>query len=163
MAPNAIAYADRLRETLPRVRELIASAALASGRDPDTVTLIGVTKGHPPDAARAAMSAGIYDLGENRIEELDRKVDALGRAGLRWHMIGTVQTRKAKAVVEHADLIHSVDSLKLAERIAKVGADRGEPPSVLVQVNTSGEVAKQGLALDGAEEAVLAIADLPGL
>jgi PLP dependent protein len=145
------------------VRETIERAAAAAGRNAGSVRLIAVTKGHPPDAARAALSAGLHDLGENRIEELDEKIDALGRAGVTWHMIGTVQSRKAKAAVELADVIHSVDSLKLAEKIAKVAEGREDPVSVLVQVNTSGEEAKQGLAFDGAEEAVLRIVDQPGL
>ena len=165
MRPIAIAYADRLRETLPRVRDTIAQAALAAGRDPAAVRLIAVTKGHPPEAARAALSAGIHDLGENRLEELDRKVDALGRAGLRWHMIGTVQSRKARAAVQLADLIQSVDSVKLARGLARaaVAAGHEDPLSILVQVNTSGEAAKQGFALDEAEEAVLEITELSEL
>jgi pyridoxal phosphate enzyme (YggS family) len=150
------------------VRESIDRAAAAAGRSPESVRLVAVTKGHPPEAARAALSAGLHDLGENRIEELDRKIAALGRAGLTWHMIGTVQSRKAKAAIELADVIHSVDSIKLAERLARAAAQdaaqgREDPVSILVQVNTSGEEAKQGLAFDGAEEEVLRIVDQPGL
>lgn len=165
MLPNAIAYADRLRETVPRVREAIAEAALAAGRDPGEVRLVAVTKGHPPEAARAAISAGLHDLGENRIEELEKKIAVLGRVGLRWHMIGTVQSRKARAVIDLADLIHSVDSVKLADRLAKAAATAGhqEALPILLQVNTSGETAKQGLVLEQAEDAVLEIAELPGL
>lgn len=147
------------------MRDAIAGAAVAAGRDPAGVRLVAVTKGHPPEAARAALSAGLQDLGENRLEELDKKIDALGRAGLRWHMIGTVQSRKARAAVDLADLIHSVDSVKLAERLAKAAAAAGreDPLSILVQVNTSGEAAKQGLALAEAEDAVLEIAEMTGL
>lgn len=147
------------------MRDAIAGAAVAAGRDPAGVLLVAVTKGHPPEAARAALSAGLHDLGENRIEELDKKIGALGRAGLRWHMIGTVQSRKARAAVELADLIHSVDSVRLAERLAKAAAAAGreDPLSILVQVNTSGEAAKQGLALAEAEDAVLEIAEMTGL
>ncbi len=147
------------------MRDAIAGAAVAAGRDPAGVLLVAVTKGHPPEAARAALSAGLHDLGENRIEELDKKIGALGRAGLRWHMIGTVQSRKARAAVELVDLIHSVDSVRLAERLAKAAAAAGreDPLSILVQVNTSGEAAKQGLALAEAEDAVLEIAEMTGL
>ena len=158
-----VAYADRLRDTLPRVRETIELAALAAGREPDTVRLVAVTKGHPPDAVRAACHLGLSDVGENRVEELDGKVAVLGREGLRWHMIGHVQGRKARGVVELADLVHSVDSLRLAERLARAAVARGRNVAILAQVNTSGEGVKQGLEYEGAEEAVLAMAELPGL
>ena len=92
-----VAYADRLRDTLSRVRETIAVAALAAGREPATVRLVAVTKGHPPAALEAALDAGLTDLGENRVEELAEKVAALGRApraapGVRWHMSGSPLT-----------------------------------------------------------------------
>ena len=158
-----VAYADRLRDTLSRVRETIAVAALAAGREPATVRLVAVTKGHPPDAVRAALHLGLSDVGENRVEELDRKVALLGREGLRWHMVGHVQGRKARGVVGLADMIHSVDSVRLAERLARAAVDRGRNVAILAQVNTSGEGGKQGLPHAGAEEAVLAMAELPGL
>ena len=162
----AVAYAERLAETLPRVREAIADAARAAGRDPGGVRLIAVTKGHPPTALAAALAAGLHDLGENRVEELADKVAALGRgpaSGIRWHMIGHVQSRKAGAAAELADLVHSVDSLRLAERFARAAAELGHTVPVLAQVNTSGEAAKHGLPLAQAEDAVLAMAALPGL
>jgi len=158
-----VAYADRLRDSLPRVRETIALAAAASGRDPATVRLVAVTKGHPPDAVIAARHLGLSDVGENRVEELEGKLALLGREGLRWHMVGHVQGRKARGVVGLADLVHSVDSLRLAERLARAAVDRGRNVAVLAQVNISGEGAKQGIAHEGAEEAVLAMAELPGL
>lgn len=158
-----VAYAERLRDALPRMRETIARAALASGRDPATVCLVAVTKGHPPAAVRAALDLGLTDVGENRVEELEGKVAVLGREGVRWHMVGHVQGRKARGAVELADLIHSVDSVRLAERLARAATEQGGNVSILAQVNTSGEGAKRGLAPEGAEEAVLAIAELPGL
>ena len=159
-----VAYAERLASTLPRVRDRIAEAARAAGRDPGAVRLVAVTKGHPLDAVEAAVAAGLADLGENRVEELDEKAAALGGwEPVRWHMIGSVQGRKAKRVVELADLIHSVDSLKLAERIARAATEAGCTARVLAQVNTSGEAAKHGLTQDEAEDAVLAMAALDGL
>ena len=152
-------YAARLRETLPQVRASIAEAAQRVGRAPDDVRLIAVTKSHPVACPRAAIKAGLTDLGENRVEELEEKVAALGHDGVRWHMIGHVQSRKAPRLVGLADLIHSVDSLKLAQRLDRDGARS----DILVQVNTSGEDAKSGFSRQEAVEAVLQIAELPHL
>jgi pyridoxal phosphate enzyme (YggS family) len=160
----SVAYAERLASTLPRVRDQVAGAAVAAGRDPGGVRLVAVTKGHPLDAVRAALAAGLSDLGENRVEELDEKAGALGgAAGVRWHMIGHLQSRKAKRAVELAQMIHSVDSLKLAERLARAAQEAARTVWVLAQVNTSGEAAKQGLSAAEAEDAVLAMAGLNGL
>ena len=168
----ALAYAERLRVTLPKVREAIAEAARAAGRDPRAVRLVAVTKGHPPAALEAALDAGLTDLGENRVEELAEKVAALGRApraapaaapGVRWHMVGHVQSRKAKTAVELADLIHSVDTLRLAERLARAALESGRTVPLLAQVNSSGEAGKYGLSLAEAEDTVLAMAALEGL
>jgi len=168
----ALAYAERLRVTLPKVREAIAEAARAAGRDPRDVRLVAVTKGHPPAALEAALDAGLTDLGENRVEELAEKVAALGRApravpaaapGVRWHMVGHVQSRKAKTAVELADLIHSVDTLRLAERLARAALESGRTVPLLAQVNSSGEVGKYGISLAEAEDTVLAMAALEGL
>lgn len=162
---TAVAYAERLRSTLPGVRDRIGEAARSAGRDPAAVRLVAVTKGHPVAALEAALAAGLADLGENRVEELGAKAAELaGRApAVRWHMIGHVQGRKARAAAELANLIHSVDSLRLAERIAGAARELGRPVPVLVQVNTSGEAAKHGLPLAEAEDLVLAMAALPGL
>ncbi len=164
----ALAYAERLRVTLPKVREVIAEAARAAGRDPRAVRLVAVTKGHPPAALEAALDAGLTDLGENRVEELAEKVAALGRApraapGVRWHMVGHVQSRKAKTAVELADLIHSVDTLRLAERLARAALESGRTVPLLAQVNSSGEAGKYGLSLAEAEDTVLAMVALEGL
>lgn len=163
----SVPYAERLRTSLPRVRDAMAAAALAAGRDPASVRLIAVTKGHPLAAVEAALAAGVTDVGENRVEELAEKAGALaGRDATpraRWHMIGHVQGRKARAVVDLADLIHSVDSLRLAERLARAADETGRTVWVLAQVNTAGEEAKYGLSAAEAMDAVLAMAALPGL
>jgi len=156
-------YRERLADTLPRVRDRIAEAAEAAGRDPACVRLVAVTKGHPLDALEAALSAGLRDLGENRVEELEEKVAALGRDVATWHMIGHVQGRKASRVAGAADLVHSVDSLKLAERLSRAALETGRELPVLVQVNTSGEAAKSGLEERAAVEEVLRISELPAL
>ena len=162
-APVPGAYAERLADALPRVRARIAEAARAVGRDPAGVRLVAVTKSHPLDAVRAALALGLTDLGENRVAELSHKVGAIGRDGVAWHMIGHVQSRKARDAAALADWVHSVDSLKLAERLGGAAAAAGRTLAVLVQVNTSGEASKEGLGPAQAAEVVIAIAELPGL
>jgi len=156
-------YRERLAETLPRLRDRIAGAAEASGRDPAAVRLVAVTKAHPLEALEAALDAGLRDLGENRIEELEDKVVALGHNRAVWHMIGHIQGRKAPRAVGVAHMIHSVDSVRLAGRLSRTAVERGLEVRVLAQVNTSGEEAKSGLAVASAVEEVHHMADLPGL
>lgn len=162
-------YAEHLAEALPRVRDSMEAAADRSGRTSDEVRLVAVTKGHPVAAVEAAVEAGLRDLGENRVGELEEKVVQVDDPEVRWHMIGHLQRRKAPRALAVTDLIHSVDSRRLAERLSRVlSRDDGNdalPGSadVLFQVNTSGEEAKYGFELDGAEEEVAACAELPGL
>jgi len=111
-------YEKHLRENLPRVREAIEAAAGRGGRGEGEVTLVAVTKAHPLDALTAALAAGIPDLGENRLEEMEGKVRLLGREAATWHMVGHIQSRKARQAVELSDLVHSVDTIKLAGRIS---------------------------------------------
>lgn len=156
-------YRARLAQALPGIRDRMAAAALAAGRDPASVKLVAVTKGHPLEALEAALDAGVPDLGENRIEEMEQKQAALGRERAVWHMIGHLQSRKAARAAAAAHLVHSVDSLHLAEKLSRAGEARGAEVRVLAQVNTSGEESKSGLPLAGAVEAVLGIAALPRL
>ena len=162
-AAAAETYTERLEHALPRVRERVERAASACGRAVSSVRVIAVTKGHPLAAIDAALSAGLRDLGENRVEELEEKVRARGREGAIWHMIGHVQGRKARRAAELVHLIHSVDSESLAEKLSKVATEDGRDVHVLAQVNTSGEESTGGLELDGAVEAVHRLAELPGL
>lgn len=158
-----LGYVERLAQTLPRVRDGIAAAAHTAGRDPADVRLIAVTKSHPVAAVQAALALGLKDLGENRLDELAAKQGAVGRDAARWHMIGHVQSRKAKDAAALADCVHSVDSIRLAERLGRAAVEAGKTLAVLVQVNTSGEVSKEGLDVGAAEEAIHRIAELPGL
>ncbi len=163
MTLENLEYGQRLAETLPRVRERIAAAAESAGRSPGSVRLVAVTKGHPVEAVRAALDAGLRDLGENRVGELEHKVGAFGSEEVRWHMIGHVQRRKVPRVIELADLIHSVDSTRLAERLSRVALDRQRDVHVLAQVNTSGEGSKGGFDAEGAVEEIHRISELGGL
>jgi hypothetical protein len=152
-------YAGRLERTLPELRERVRRVAEGAGRDPASVRIVAVTKSHPLDAVDAALAAGLHDLGENRVEELEAKRAARPHAPATWHLIGHVQSRKARRAAELADLVHSVDSLRLAEKLAQEGRE----VAVLAQVNTSGEGSKGGFALEGAVEAIHEVAELPGL
>ena len=157
------AYRERLTAALPGVRDAIAEAAAGVGRDPASVRLVAVSKGHPVEAAAAALEVGLTDLGENRVEELEAKLAQLGRRA-RWHLIGHLQSRKAARALAAADLIHSVDSLKLAERISRLAGELGrEAIPVLLQVNVSGEDTKGGFERSSAHESLLEVVDLPRL
>lgn len=162
-ATMTTAYPERLADTIPRVRIRIAEAVEAAGRDGASVCLIAVTKAHPLEAVEAALQAGLRDLGENRVEELEAKVGALGRGAATWHMIGHLQSRKARQALFLSDLIHSVDSVKIAERLARMAHEEGRVVHVLAQVNSSGEAAKSGFDLSRAVDDVLPLAELPGL
>jgi hypothetical protein len=157
-------YPDLLAERLPRTLDAIARAAESAGRDPADVTLVAVTKGHPVEAVRAAVGAGVRDVGENRVSELETKAVEIGdAAGVRWHMIGHLQSRKAPRVVGLTHLVHSVDRASVAGRLGRAAEEVGGSVDVLIQVNTSGEEAKGGVPWDGAEELTLALAETPGL
>jgi len=156
-------YDIRLREYLPRIREAIENAARRAGRGEGEVTLVAVTKSHPLPALEAALSAGLTDLGENRVEEMEEKVRLLGRDVATWHMVGHVQSRKARQVVDVADLVHSVDTVKLGHRLSSHSVDRGRVTSALVQVNASGEDVKSGFEPGEAVEAIHELLELPGL
>lgn len=124
------------------VRTQVADAADACGRHASDVTIVAVTKTVGVAEIRAALAAGVHDLGENRVQEF------LGKYGLfpeaRWHFIGTLQTNKVKDVVGKAHLIHSVDSMKLLSHIERRAAEYGVIQPVLLQVNVSGEASKHG-------------------
>jgi pyridoxal phosphate enzyme (YggS family) len=156
-------YKTLLKENLPGVRDAIERAAARAGRSPQDVTMVAITKAHPLEALQAALAAGIQDLGENRVEELETKVGALGKDGANWHMVGHVQSRKAKQVVANADILHSVHSLKLARRLSGFATEDGVRLPVLIQVNMSGEEAKSGFDPPEAVEAVHQIMELDGL
>jgi pyridoxal phosphate enzyme (YggS family) len=146
---------DRLRENLDSVRDRIAAAARRAGREPDSVRLVAVTKRTPAEVIAALADLGAADLGENYPQELWRKADEVARPGVRWHLIGHLQSNKAKRTLPLVRLIHGVDSLKLLQTLDGLAAELADPPGVCLQVNTSGEASKHGW--DG--EAVLADAE----
>jgi pyridoxal phosphate enzyme (YggS family) len=132
-----------------RVTERIGNAAVSVGRDPASVKLIVVTKGHPVEVVSRAIEAGLNVFGENYAEEGQTKKEALvGIQNLEWHMIGHIQSRKARLVVENYDWVHSLDSKKLARRLNRFAAERNVLLPVLVEFNVSGETSKYGFSAD---------------
>lgn len=156
-------YEARVKAALPGIRERLAEAAVKSGREPGAVKLVAVTKAHPLEAVTAAVAAGLTDVGENRVAELEWKREQLPDVPVRWHMVGHVQSRKADRVAALADLVHSVDTPKLARRLSAAALELGHPVHVLVQVNVSGEESKSGLEGDRVLETLDEVASLPGL
>ncbi|MGQ0560934.1 MAG: YggS family pyridoxal phosphate-dependent enzyme [Gemmatimonadota bacterium] len=159
-------YDARIRENLPGVEERITRALHRAGRAA-AVRIVAVTKGHPIDAVRAAVAAGLADCGENRVAELAAKVEALGRHAARWHLIGHLQRNKVRKAIELFDLIHSIDSLRLAQELSEEARRSGLKMRGLIQVNAAGEASKHGIDIaddvTGALAAVRAIFELPNL
>lgn len=137
---------SNLEENIRQVRVRVDQAVARSAEPDRPVSIIGVTKTVDLDAVDAAIHAGLFDFGENRVGELVRKQAAFPMA--RWHMIGRLQTNKVKEAVEKAWLIHSLDRWNLAEAINRRGEQDGRTVSALLQVNVSGEASKAGLALE---------------
>jgi hypothetical protein len=144
------------------VRERIERARERAGRS-DPVTLVAVTKTHRADAVRAVKAAGVADVGENRVQELEEKVAEVGRETVGWHLIGHLQRNKAGKALPLFDLIHSLDSLRLAEALSAEAVKRGVDVRALVQVNASGEGTKGGFEPDALVEGVGRIAEMPGM
>ncbi|MCB9136639.1 MAG: YggS family pyridoxal phosphate-dependent enzyme [Anaerolineales bacterium] len=141
---------DTIRERYEHILERIMRAAQAAGRNPADVQLVVVTKTHEPETVYAAIQAGAYVLGENYAEEGLEKMQTLAAMGVnmsevRWHMIGHVQSRKAALIARHFDLIHSLDSVKLARRLSQFAGEENRILPVLLQLNVSGEESKAGL------------------
>lgn len=135
------------------IRAQIDAAALRVKRDPASVRLVVVTKTHSVETVRAAIQAGIRDFGENYAEEAVEKIRALGQVeGLCWHMIGHVQSRKADLVAAHFDFMHSLDSLKLANRLERFAAQAGRTLPVLLECNVGGEASKFGYAASTSQD-----------
>jgi PLP dependent protein len=138
---------ENLRQRLERVREQIAAAANRCNRRAEEISLVAVSKTHSAEAIREAIAAGVTDLGENRVQEADAKIPAVGRKAARWHLIGHLQSNKARRAVELFDVIHSLDSVALARRLDRVcGEVNREVLPVLIQVDLGKEPTKSGAA-----------------
>jgi pyridoxal phosphate enzyme (YggS family) len=145
-----------IAENLAQVRAQIAQACQEAGRDASDVGLIAVSKTMPPALILEAVAAGQVQFGENRIEEAALKIPQVGAGTptpLHWHMIGHIQSRKAKDLLAAPfGLIHSVDSLKLAQRLSRLAGETGQVANILLEINVSGESSKSGLSAFGWED-----------
>jgi pyridoxal phosphate enzyme (YggS family) len=148
---------------LQAVKDRIAAACAAAGRDPATVTLLAVSKTWPADAVRRAASADQRAFGESYVQEAVAKLAALSDLALEWHFIGPLQSNKTRPVAERFSWVHSVDRLKIAERLAAQRPAGLPPLNVCVEVNVSGEASKSGCPPGEAPALCRAVAALPGL
>jgi len=165
---------ESIAERLKSVRDRMAVAAGRSGRNPDRITLVVVTKGVDPIRSRRAIEAGAAVLGENRVQEALEKIEVLssfgrraeagaGKGDVRWHLIGHLQRNKVKQAVGCFELIHSVDDSELAREINQRAEQAGIIQKVLIQVNVAREVTKHGVPPEGLEALVHEAAGLPHL
>jgi pyridoxal phosphate enzyme (YggS family) len=152
---------DQLGVRLARIRAQIEAAALKCGRLPQDVTLIAISKTHPASLVRAAIELGATDVGENRVQEAEQKINEVGRNATRWHLVGHLQANKARRAVQLFDVIHSLDSLELARRLDRLCGEEGrENLPVLIQADLGHEETKSGI---DEEELSELVAGLKGL
>ena len=138
----------QVQEQMNEVQERVEAAARRSSRDIDAIRIVGVTKTHPYNVVRAAHKAGLRLIGENRVEEaLPKKAASQDLADLEWHMIGHIQSRKSKSVVDIFDAVHSVDRIKIADRLNRDAESAGLRLPILLECNVSGEASKWGWQL----------------
>ena len=152
--------AERLSAIITRITE----CAVRAGRRPEDVRLIAVSKTHPVETIREALAAGVTDLGENRVQEAEPKIEAMGHTQVRWHLIGPLQANKARRAVKLFDVIHTLDSIDLAQRLDRICREeqRAELP-VLIQLSLANEATKSGVAFEQVEGLVNAVRQLDRL
>lgn len=151
-----------IEQNLEEVERRICAACTRTGRDRSEITLIAVSKTKPVEMLQDAYNTGIREFGENKVQELTRKYEELPK-DIHWHLIGHLQRNKVKYIIDKAWLIHSVDSLRLAEEISREAVKKKVTARILVQINIAGEDSKFGLAPDGCEKVIYDIAALPGI
>jgi pyridoxal phosphate enzyme (YggS family) len=177
--PEGVRVAKRtpLGEKLDDLKQRIASAAIKAKRDPAEITLVAVTKTAAPEQIREVLQLGVSDLGESRVQVLAQRAaqmneffqrrmahgDGTANPKLRWHMIGHLQRNKVKTVLPLVSLIHSIDSLRLAEELDAQATKLGKKVSVLLEVNASEEASKHGVAVGAAVHLAEQIDSMPGL
>lgn len=154
--------AAQIARNIAAVRSRIDRAARDSGRNPDEIVLVAVSKTVSVEAIDAATASGITDLGESRVQEAIRKIDQASRS-VRWHLIGHLQSNKASSAVRYFDLIQSLDSLPLAEKVSQLAQAQEKTVDCLVEVNSSGEAGKFGFAPNDVLRSATLVAALPGI
>lgn len=137
---------ERIKRNLARLRAQIRQAARDCGRDPEEITLLAVSKGQPPGAIQAAMEADQRHFGESYVQEAVVKITALNDPELTWHFIGPIQANKCRDIARHFHWVHSLDRIKVAQRLAHSLPEGYPPLNVCIQVNISGEKTKSGVA-----------------
>ena len=152
-----------IASNLQDVRNRLTSALQAAGRPTESVRLLAVSKTWPASDVRCAAACGQRAFGENYAQEALEKILATADLPLEWHFIGPLQSNKTRLIAEHFAWVHSVDRLKIAERLSAQRPPSLPPLQVCIQVNVSGEASKSGCAPDAARELCLAVAALPGL
>jgi pyridoxal phosphate enzyme (YggS family) len=155
-----------IADRVAAVRERIARAAERAARPPGEITLVGVSKTFPAESVRAAFAAGVRHFGENRVQEASAKIGALAdlrSRGLEWHLIGHLQSNKGRKAASLFDVVQSVDSVALAQRLARAATESDRALRVLVQVDLAGEATKSGVAEAELTEALRRMRGLDGL
>lgn len=152
-----------LAHNLAQVKARVREAALACGRDPATITLLAVSKMQSPLALREAVQAGQRDFGENYLQEALEKQIAVANPALIWHFIGPIQSNKTRAIAENFAWVHSVDRLKIAQRLSVQRSIDAPPLNVCIEVNVSGEASKSGVAPQALAALAEQVAALPKL
>src|SRR5437870_7209518 len=149
-------------DNVAEVRCRIAEACARSGRNPNDVTLVAVTKVFPADYVEQAIAAGITEVGENRVQEA-RDKKPLARGSARWHLIGHLQSNKAKDAVRLFDVIQTIDSVELAEKVARAAASAGKVQEVLIEVNIGNEPQKSGASPADVERLARSVGSIDAL
>jgi pyridoxal phosphate enzyme (YggS family) len=152
-----------IADDIAAVRARIDAAASRMGRDAGEITLVAVTKEVDAAEAQQAVANGLTDLGENRVQELTKKQEALAGLDVRWHMIGTLQRNKVAQVVGRVVLIHSVDSVSLGHAVGRRAEAQGQRQDILLEVNVGGESSKHGVGPGEAMEVARGLLDIRGL
>ena len=138
---------EEIAERIALVRERMRRAAERVGRSPEEITLVAVPKGVEVERLRAAIAAGLTHFGENRVQEAERKIAEI-EAPITWHLVGHLQSNKARRAVQLFHMIHSLDSVRLAERLDRIAGEQGRTIPVLLQVDLAGEPTKFGIPVD---------------
>ncbi|MNM59660.1 hypothetical protein D3C81_709190 [compost metagenome] len=152
-----------IADNLSTLAARISAAAEAAGRAPSDIRLLAVSKTKPAAAVREAFAAGVRDVGENYLQEALNKQGELTDLPLTWHFIGPIQSNKTRAIAEHFDWVHSVDRLKIAQRLSEQRPEGLTPLNICLQVNVSGEASKSGCTPEALPALASAIAALPRL